>query len=136
MEGTPRSPEKKQKGMDIDACIAKADELIQKNGMCLFLMDIVGSSGLNSAQLDEDFDNLLKDLDAKYASYLPENGLTNRRKEQGFHRILGDAATGAINDSAVIPLIAGHAVDNYPQLPLRYSVAKDGWDEEAIALIK
>jgi hypothetical protein len=132
------NPEKSPKGMDLEECMDRATRFIGRNGMCLFLMDIVDSRLYpDQTKLFRDFDQLLIDLDAEFREYLPQNNLAVRaRADQGFNVFWGDGAGGGINDASAIPRIMEFASENYPEIKLRYAVAEDGYDREGVKLIK
>jgi hypothetical protein len=126
------SPEK-NKGLPITECVAKAQEYIAKNGVCLFLFDVQGAKNYqNRSELQTRLLLLIQDLNHQFFQYFPENNLaTCTRKEQGFFNLLGDGSWVGINDAAVIPMIDNYIKKNYPDLSLYYSVAENGYDEAA-----
>ena len=134
----PREVAKERAALSIPECIARADELIEKNSMCLMLMDIIGSKKFyNDSQFRRDFFVLTSDLSYLFEEYLPEHNLVVTDKvERGFNIILGDDVIAAINDSAVIPLVAEYTETFYPRITFRYGIAKDGWDRKNIALLR
>lgn len=134
----PRVVAKERATLSIPECVARADELIEKNGICLMLMDIIGSREFfYDPQFRRDFSVLTSDLSYLFEEYLPEHNLVVAgRLEKGFNIILGDGVTAGINSSAVIPLAAEYAETFYPHIPFRYGVAEDGWDKQNIALLK
>jgi hypothetical protein len=80
---------------------------------------------------------MVDDLNVIFDDFLPENNLTTHgRVEKGFNIILGDGITAAITDSEVIPLADEFLKTYYEHIPLRYSVAVDGYHRGRIALIK
>ena len=129
---------KERATLTIDQCVARAEAYIQQNGACLMLMDVIGSRQfMDDERRNQDFVAMIHQLNQQFDEYLPENNLTAiDRTEKGFHIIMGDAVTGGISDSRVIPAVAEFAETNYPHIPLRYGIAKDGYDNEGIALIK
>lgn len=129
---------KKEKGLSIEACIKKAEKLINKNGMCLFLLDVKGSKNYTPRQeLQNRLEIIVQELNKEFDSYLPDNTLaTITRKEKGFGSILGDAIWSGINDCNVIPKIANYLTQNYSDISFYLGVAKDGWDSEGLKLIK
>lgn len=130
--------EREKFAMSIDDCVAYADKVIQQNGACLMLMDMVGSKHIFTSEKNrKDFLSLVANLNDFLDDYLPENELTAMgRQEKGFNIILGDGVTAGINDSQIIPVVAEYAETYYPHLPFRYGVAADGFDKPNIELIK
>lgn len=123
--------------MTPEAAERKAAELIQKFGVCLFIVDIVESTNYGRGMDPEVFRSFrafLDEVNEKFQEYLPENTLAvgTSRVEQGFQGGLGDAAWTGINDASVIPKIIALKENSYPDLRLYYGVAEDGWDEGMI----
>ena len=127
--------EKLEKGLTPEKCIEKATAYIAENGACLFLTDLVGSRQASS-EVYQQYDKLLSDLTQLFDDHLPENTLLNGETEQGFHRVLGDGGVAAIDTSDIIMPIIEYACEQYPDLSLRYGVARDGWDKEGVKLLK
>ena len=134
----PREIAKERATLSLPECVARADELIEKNGICLMLMDIIGSRRFfHDSQFRRDFSVLISDLSYLFEEYLPEHSLiVADRPEQGFNIVLGDGVAAGINSSTVIPLVAEYTETFYPHIPFRYGVAEDGWDKPNIALLK
>lgn len=140
----PSIPEKKHNqdkekaSLSISECVEHAEAYIQANGICLLVMDVVGSKHFADWQsFKHDFQCMIDDLNFIFADFLPENDLTSHnRLEKGFNIILGDGVTGAITDSEIIPLVAEYVGEYFAHIPLRYGIAKDGYDRRGIALIK
>lgn len=128
-----------EKGMSRDLCIDKAHEFIAKNGVCLFLIDLVGSTGLSgesSSVVFNRYDEMVENLNDKFVDNLPEHNLVNGDEEQGFRRILGDGVVGGVDSHLVVSEIIDYIEGDYSDISLRYGVAQDGWDEEGIGIIK
>lgn len=133
-------PENTEKGMTPELCYERAVEIISKNGVCLLLMDLVGSSKMEERFRSDVFDrysDLLTRLNEEFEDYLPANKLVNgSREDKGFVFALGDAAAAAINSPHVVNEVIEIVNNEYPDIPLRYGVAEDGWDEEGVRLVK
>lgn len=131
---------KQEKGIPPEQCYERAAEIIERNGVCLFLFDLVGSSSLKEADRERVFGRyaqLLQELNDKLEAYLPETTLVNGvDARKGFHFALGDGAIGAINHPEAVGKILAISEEQYRDVPLRYGVAEDGWDRDAIRLIK
>lgn len=129
--------QKKKGALTPAAAEQKASELIAKNGVCLFIMDIVESTNYGTGgdpEVFRLFHSFLEELNKTFPEYLPENTLAigPSRSEQGFQGGLGDAAWAGINDASVIPKIVALKESAYPELNVYYGVAEDGWDEGMI----
>lgn len=132
-----QSKNTKNEGMTVEQCMQKAEALIEQNGACLLVMDIISSrEHYGDQSFYDEFFKFINELNDMFDEYLPENNLTSiSRYEKGFRAILGDGVTGAISNSGIIPNILNYAKTNYPDISLRYSVAADGYDE-AVDIIK
>lgn len=139
MKESVSSPEPK-KGLSVDECLKKADKYIQNNNQCLFLFDVKGSKKYESDQRDELQKRLfilINDLNIKFDEYFPENCLaTPTRKEKGFFSLLGDGSWVGINNSEVIPKIIDVLNKDYSDISFNFGVAKDGFDQEGLKIIK
>jgi hypothetical protein len=126
------------KGLTIDECLNKAEEYIKMYGMCLFLLDVKGSKSYRSRQkLQDVLTQIMNDLNKEFNEYFPENNLaTVVRKEKGFFEWLGDGAWVGINNSIAIGKIKKFLDEKYPEVSFYWSVAKDGYDEEGIKVVK
>jgi len=129
---------KESKGLSIDECVKRADELISKNGVCLLLWDVKGSSKFEDRnKLQIDLFAMMKDLNKKFSEYFPKNTLaTMIREEIGFWGPLGDGSWAGINSARIIPEIINYQKENYPNIPLYWGIAEDGWDKEGLKVVK
>lgn len=127
----------KEKGLSINDCVKKADKYIKKNGVCLLLLDVKGSSKYkNPDELTANMMKMVKELNAKFEQYLPENYLTARyREKNGFSITHGDAIWAEINNSEVIMETKKYLDENYSQIAFYWGIAKDGWDKEGLSVI-
>lgn len=119
------------KGMSVDKCVEKAQGLIKKNGVCLLLFDVENSGKVkNRRRLNEILERMMADLNYKFYDYMPKHELaTYQRREKGFQILLGDASWAGINSSEIIPEIIKYQREKYPQIPLHWGVAENGYDE-------
>ena len=138
MPNSEKLTENYEKGISVEACIKRANELIEQNGLCLFLMDTKGSRQLaNRQNLNEQLESLIEELNTEFGNYFPENNLaTSTRTEKGFPFLFGDGAWAAINNSEVIPKIIDYSTNNYPELDFYYNVAEDGYDNYGTRTVK
>lgn len=132
-------PQNQEKGISIGDCIEKAQVLIDRNGLCLFLVDIKESKNL-SVQSRQDvykaFSTVLQEIETQDAAYLPAHqAIAGIRTDQGFYRI-GDAAIAGINHTQVITDTAESLRLGLPDVAFHYNVAIDGFDDEAIRTIR
>jgi len=129
---------KESKGLSIEECIKRADELISKNGVCLLLWDVKGSRNFEDVNgLSIQLFKMMEDLNKKFSEYFPKNTLATRvREEKGFWGPLGDGAWAGINSSKIIPEIIEYQKQKYPLIPLYWGIAEDGWDEEGLKVVK
>ena len=129
-----------EKGITIDECVKKAQDLIDKNGICLFLFDVKGSKKYSTEdrqKLQIELINLIKDMNIEFDDYFPKNNLaTVTREEKGFYLLLGDGSLVAINNSEVIPKITDFINQKLPNVSFHYNVACDGYDQKAMTTIK
>lgn len=126
------------KGLSIEACVKKADELIAAQGVCLFLLDIINSrQHPDRVHMRQRLIQLADELNERFVEHLPENNLAHiQRHEAGFVYFFGDSTWAGIDNSGVIPPIAEYAQTHYPDIPLRFGVAKDGHDREGMRTVK
>lgn len=126
--------------LSVEQCVESADKLIAEYGECLFLVDIINATD-NKKEMRTELYKMLKafteEVNELFSEYLPPNNLAvgTYRTETGFYYFLGDGTWAGINDSAVISKIIQFKNDFYPDLPLHYGVAKDGWAKE-MSLVK
>lgn len=127
-----------EKGIDIEACIKKANEIIEQNGLCLFLMDVKGSKQIDNRQeLNTNLESLIRELNTEFDRYFPENNLaTSTRTEKGFPFLFGDGTWAAINSSEVVSQIIDYSAKNYPEINFYYNVAEDGYDNSGTRTVK
>lgn len=127
-----------QKGKSIEECVKKAKKYIQKKGICLFLFDVKDSrKACNRNELNNLLIKMMEDLNFKFEEYFPENYLaTYTRKEKGFEILLGDGSWAGINNAEIIPKIIDYQKIEYPDIPLYWGVAKNGWDTEGTKIVK
>jgi len=126
------------KGLTIDECVEKAEEIISQQGQCLLLFDVKGSRKVpDRNKLTLDLIEMIKDISTQFDEYFPENTLAvYGRQEKGFMHLLGDASWTGINSSEAIPKIVQYQRENYPEIPLAWGVAIDGYDQEGMKLVK
>lgn len=135
MEASYETLEQAEKGISIEECIEKANKYIEKNGTCLFVMDLKNST--SSTNASERLNQLIADLNSMFEENMPENDLRAKSVyHKGFVRVLGDGLLAGINDSRVIEESANYIDEAYSDLSFYYNVAVDGYDEEAIKTIK
>jgi len=134
---------RKKGALTIEQCVEKAQKCIEENekGVCLLLYDVVGAKTLpmtteeRLARLDE----MDEDLNKRFSDYFPENNLSLvSRRDKGFKIPiwLGDGNWAGINSAEIIPEMIGYQKEHYPDIPLEWGIAKDGWDEEGLSLIR
>jgi|SaaInlStandDraft_4_1057021.scaffolds.fasta_scaffold38759_3 hypothetical protein len=118
------------KGMSLDECIENATKLISKNDICLLLFDVIDSRNFDDrAKLQLDLFDMLNDLNGKFGEYFPEHNIVvYTRVERGFECLLGDSSWAGINSAEVIPKIIEYQKEEYPNIPLYWSIAKDSYD--------
>ncbi len=119
------------KGSSIEDCVKEAEKIISKYGICLLLFDVKNSKGFDNGQrLQKQLESMIKDLNEKFSKYFPETDIaTYVRKERGFMVLLGDGSWAGIDSSEAIKKIVEYQKENYPDIPLYWDVAKDGFDE-------
>ena len=129
---------KKIKGLSIENCVNKAEKLISEYGICLLLFDVKGSSNFkDSNRLIKQLFEMMKDLNTKFSDYLPKNKLaTLTREERGFECLLGDGSWAGINSSEAVKKIAKYQEENYPHIPLYWGIAKDGFDDKNLRVVR
>lgn len=139
MAGTAEAPRHKNE-LSVEECVAKATRYVASRGMCLFLMDAVGSRRLTVADHCRFLDRLsvaMHDMNERFITYFPINKLaTPSRIETGFTASLGDGTWAGINSPEVIPQIASYMKEHFPDIRFRYGIARDGYDGKATALVR
>jgi len=124
------------KGLSIDECVRRAEKLIAQQGICVLAMDVKGSYEhlqSNAELFSERLYHLVSDLNSRFREYLPENKIITCDEEQGFKRIRGDQIIGGVNSAKAVKLIYDYLTENYADLPMYWSIAKDGWDDEGFS---
>jgi hypothetical protein len=126
------------KGMSLDLCVKLAEDYIAHQGMCLLLFDVKESRKFeHPAKLMQRLSSMMEDLNQKFEPYFPEHNLAAcSRKEKGFQFLLGDGSWTAINSASIIPKIINYQSKNYPNIPLYWAVAKDGYDRERTKIVR
>jgi hypothetical protein len=125
------------KGMSVEECVEKAEKLISKHGICLLLFDVKNSRGFaDREKLRINLLNMMKDLNEKFRDYFPENNLTSPTKRKGFEDLLGDGSWAGIDFPYAIEEIINYQKEAYPKIELYWGIAKDGFDEEGIKIVK
>ncbi len=125
--------EEKKKGLTAEECVKKARKYIEKYGICLLVFDVVGSRySLDPNQLTKELKLMMQSLNRKFYRYFPKNDLAVRSQfEKGFERIFrGDCACAGINNAEIIPKIIAYQKEKYPDIPLYWAVAKDGYTKK------
>ena len=70
-------------------------------------------------------------LNTKFSEYMPENDLDFKTIfKKGFQIQGGDAAVAGINSAEIIPEIVNYQKEMFPDVPVYWSVARDGFDKE------
>lgn len=133
LEKSSENVEQNKKGVDIKCCIEKANEYISKNGICLFLFDVVNSKDYVDRQnLQTRLENLITELNNDFAEFFPENNIANLvRQEKGFPFIFGDGSWAGINSSDAITKITQYMSEKYADISFNYDVAENGFDDDA-----
>jgi len=129
---------KANKGLSLEECVEKARKFIFKYGSYLLLFDVKNSRKFEDRQkLNGDLVKMMKDLNEKFGEYLPENNLAvPSRKEKGFEVLLGDGSRAGINSPAIAEEIINYQKREYPEIPLYWEIAKDGYDEEGTKIVR
>ncbi len=126
--------------LTVEQCIKKADSLITKNGQCLFLLDVKNSrqgTVEDRNNLQKRLTSLLGKLNNEFDQYFPINNLALiTRQEKGYYSLLGDGSWVGIDNSEVIPKIVDYIHTTLPDVHFRFGIAKDGYDKEALKLIR
>lgn len=127
-----------KQGLSIEECVRRAEKFIELRGMCLLLLDMKESRTIvpeYKGRRDK-LTEIVTDLNQSFADYFPQNDLAVlSRIESGFRIFRGDSAMAGINSSDIIPEIIQYQEKNYPEAPLYWSVAEDGYDDEGFSHI-
>ena len=129
------------KGMNLEECVSYADECISENGECLLLFDVDDFKRMDSDNRYVILETMMEDFNQKFDEYFPVNNLATKdystpREEKGFQVTLGDGSWAGINSSEVIPKIIEYQRENYPDISLSWGVARDGYDNERLKLVR
>ena len=126
------------KGMSAEECVKRAEKIISEKGICLLLFDAVNSTGSkNRKALNLRLSEFMEDANSKFREYFPEHNLAAAaRTERGFRYLLGDSSWTGINSARAIHEIIDYQIRNYPDLPLYWGVAEDGYDDMAARIAK
>lgn len=126
------------KGMSLEDCIKISKKLISKRGICLLLFDVKNSKEFKDRnELNKQLKYMMKDLNTKFDVYFPENNLAvYNRKEKGFEILLGDGSWAGINSAEKIKEIIEYQKKTYPDIPLSWGIAKDGWDKKQLEIVR
>ena len=123
-----------EKGLTLRRCINRARKFIDQNGLCLLVFDVKSSRSYNPEVFINKLEELRDDLNSNFSHYMPENQLRSPHvpKESGFILILGDMGVAGINSVDAVSEIRKYHEENYPDFPVYWSVARDGYDREAL----
>jgi len=126
------------KGMSVDRCVRNAKDFIKNQGACLLLFDVKKSESFkNSSELVNSLLSMMEDINQEFGGFFPENNLAvYSRKEKGFQFLLGDGSWAGINRPDIIPRVIEYQKNKYPDIPLYWSVARDGYDKENVKIVK
>jgi hypothetical protein len=124
--------EKPRKGLTVEECIKKARKYIKKYGVCLLWFDVVRSRDFPDAtKLVQRLKAAMKSLNYKFGKHFPKNNLAVMfRAEKGFQVLHGDCSWVGIDNAEIIPEIIRYQKEKYPDIPLWWGVAKDGYKDE------
>ena len=122
---------KHKKGLTIDECVRRAKEFIDDQGVCLLIYDIKGSRNFEINEFVKKRLEMKERLNNKFSKNMPENDLDFRTIfKKGFQIQRGDAAVAGINSAEIIPEIVNYQKEMFPDVPLYWSVAKNGFDKK------
>ncbi len=124
--------EKKKRGLTVEGCVVKAKKYISKYRMCLLIFDVKGSRDFPDKRwLIRKLKSMMEDLNSEFGDYFPKNNLaTISRTEKGFYFLHGDSSWVGINNAEIIPEIIKYQKEKYPEVPVYWAVAKDGYTKE------
>jgi len=124
--------DKPRKGLTVEECVKKARKYIKKYGTCLLWFDVVRSRDFSdTTKLVMRLKVMMQDLNHKFGKYFPKNNLAVIfRTEKGFQVLHGDCSWAGINNAEIIPEIIRYQKEKYPDIPLWWGVAKDGYKDE------
>ncbi len=124
----------------IDDIVDIAEDMIARNGICLLLFDVIGSQRLSSERrylLQKELHYMMEDLNSRFDSYMSEHDIAvYGRKEKGFTHLIGDGSWAGISEASVIPEIISYQHNRYPEIPLRWGVAEDGYDTQGTGIVR
>jgi hypothetical protein len=127
----------KVKGLSLEECARRAEKYIAERGLCLIIMDVKNSGAYSSEEwpgFSDRLNAMMQDINHKFAEYLPRHDKYNSVKRiKGFVREFGDRFVGGINASEAVNLIYNYQTTKYPDVPMHWSVARDGWDDEGFS---
>lgn len=129
---------KPKQGLSLDKCVEKAKEYIKQQGICLLLFDVCNSRNYSDRQkLSAQLQKMMAEINREFSEYFPINNLAVLvRQEKGFQCLLGDGSWAGINSEQVIPLIWKFQEENYPDIHLYWAVARDGFDNENLRIVR
>ncbi len=128
-----KTEKKPKKGLTVGRCVNRARRYISKYGVCLLWFDVVGSTKFPERQkLYYRMKAMMRDLNSKFSDYFPKNDLDIIGKiEKGFEILWrGDESCAGINDAEIIREIIKYQKEKYPDMPLYWGVAKDGYEKK------
>ena len=128
----------KQKGTSLKRCISRAEKFISENSICLLLFDVKNSREFKDRnKLQKIIKKMMEDLNYQFRNYLPENNLAVfSQKEKGFQKLLGDGSWAGINSPQIILKIVQYQKKTYPQIPLYWNIAKNGYDGKNTQIVR
>jgi hypothetical protein len=130
---------RKKPELPVDGCVQKAEELIKKNGVCLFLFDMRGSRDYPNEkrrELQVQFIDLRDELQTKFGEYFPRHNLSGwlLGETQGV-QIIGDGASVGIDNSQIIPEMV-NLINQRVLTSFRFNIAEDCYDEKNMKTVK
>ncbi len=121
----------------LEKIVKDAQEFIAERGVCLLLFDVNHSRyHPDRYGLQEKLLKMMDDLNHEFDAYFPKHDLAIRsRKEKGFEYLLGDGSWAGVNSADVIPEIIEYQRTHYPDIDLRWGVARDGYDDSRTKIV-
>lgn len=126
--------------LDLDYLLEKASNFIDEcpEKQCLLLFDLVGSKQYDSrSELQQDLKAMTSYFNSKFAECFPTSNIGNLVDYQkGFQYILGDGSWAVINDPTTAKNIIEYHDGRFPHIPVRWNVARDGFDNDNIEIVR
>ena len=115
-------------GLNIDACVKRAERYIGTSGYCYLAMDIIGSSKVDTFLLRDKVHGITKKIDQEFMQHFVCRGSGIGSGMNGsFEVCRGDSLGSYICSAEAVRDLIEFYNKNYPEIKARWAVGKEAW---------